>query len=415
MQYFHYQDNELYADQVRLTDIAQQYGTPCYIYTKKQLVNNWRSFDDAFAGHPHRICYAVKANSNLAILQVFARLQSGFDIVSQGELERVLVAGGDPKKIVFSGVGKKPQEMLRALQVGISCFNIESIEELGRLAMIAAQQNTVAPIALRVNPDIDARTHRYISTGMNENKFGITYEDIFALLEKIRSLPQLKLIGIGSHIGSQLTELAPFVATAEKLLILAEKIAAAGMTLQHINIGGGLGVHYQNETPPSIDEYAATLRKTFQHCPLEIFLEPGRALVANTGILLTTVEYLKHTAHKNFAIVDAAMNDLLRPALYDAWHHITPVILHKDCEKVCYDIVGPVCESADFLGKQRLLALNTGDLLAIHTTGAYGASMSSNYNSRPRAAEVMVDDDQLFLIRERETIQDLFAHEKMLS
>ncbi|HSW93063.1 MAG TPA: diaminopimelate decarboxylase [Gammaproteobacteria bacterium] len=407
------QHDFLHMEAVNLLEVAREYGTPCYVYSKKALIDNWQRFHEAFGSHPHRICYAVKANSNLAILNILAGLQSGFDIVSLGELERVLAAQGDPSRIVFSGVGKKPHEILRALEVGIHCFNVESEEELDRLNTLAKQQNKIASIALRINPDIDARTHPYIATGLNENKFGIAYTDVLPLVNKIQSLSHLKLIGIGNHIGSQLTELSPFSEAVDRLLNLANQLVQKGFQLQHINIGGGLGVSYRNETPPSIQEYAETVLTTFAASPFEIILEPGRAIVANAGILLTTVDYLKKTPHKNFAIVDAAMNDLLRPALYNAWHDIQPVNLQHHAEKRLYDIVGPVCESADFLGKERTLALEVGDLLAILCTGAYGFSMSSNYNSRPRAAEVLVDRDQIHLIRERETIEDLFIKEKM--
>ncbi len=413
MQPFHYQHNTLYAEEVSLLDIAKQYGTPCYVYSKKMLLQNWQNFNDAFANHAHRICYAVKANSNLAILNLFAKQGSGFDIVSLGELERVLAANGDPGKIVFSGVGKKPHEISRALSVGIHCFNVESEPELERLNAIAKQHNTIAPIGLRINPNIDARTHPYIATGLNENKFGIAHADALRVIAKIQQLSNLKLIGIGNHIGSQLTELSPFSEAIDRLLELIQHVTAQGIELEHINIGGGLGVSYRDETPPSISDYAATLMEKLRHCPLEVVLEPGRAIVANTGILLTNVEFLKPTEHRNFAIVDAAMNDLLRPALYQAWHDITPVT-PKNIASQLYDVVGPVCESADFLGKQRQLAIETGDLLAIHSAGAYGFSMSSNYNSRPRAAEVMVDGQHVHLIRARETIADLFAQEKII-
>ncbi|MEO8402731.1 MAG: diaminopimelate decarboxylase [Gammaproteobacteria bacterium] len=414
MNCFHYQQDQLYAEEVSLTDIAKQFGTPCYVYSKSQLIQNWQRFNDAFTNHPHRICYAVKANSNIAILNLFAKLQSGFDIVSLGELERVLAAGGDPSKIVFSGVGKKAAEIVRALEVGINCFNVESAAELERLNAIGAEYKKIVPIGLRINPNIDARTHPYIATGLHENKFGIDYTEGLAIVDKIQTLPHLKLVGIGSHIGSQLTELSPFIEAIDRLLELVDQLLLAGVPLHHLNIGGGLGVCYQNETPPSIQEYATTLSQKLAACPLEIILEPGRAIVANAGILLTSVEYLKHTEHKNFAIVDTAMNDLLRPALYEAWHEITPVKPDKKLPEKMYDIVGPVCESADFLGKNRLLGVLPGDLLAIHSTGAYGFSMSSNYNSRPRVAEVMVDKNQVHLIRKRETIADLFLHEQLI-
>lgn len=411
---FHYNDNELYTENVSVADIATKIGTPCYIYSRTAIEQNWLAFDDAFAHHPHRICYAVKANSNIAILNILAKLQSGFDIVSRGELERVLAAGGDPKKIVFSGVGKQSDEIARALEVGIYCFNLESESELERIDSIAGQQNKIAHIALRVNPNIDARTHPYIATGLNENKFGIEMASVLPLCQKIKTMPNLKLIGIGCHIGSQLTDLEPFLEAADCLLQLIEKITAEGIKLQHIDIGGGLGICYRDETPPAIKDYADAIRKKLDKCPLEIILEPGRAIVANAGILLTKVEYLKHTSHKNFAIVDAAMNDLMRPALYDAWQNIIPVKISENSSNQQYDIVGPVCETGDFLGKDRSLSLHVDDLLAICTTGAYGFSMSSNYNSRPRVAEVMVDGDHIHVIRRRETLEDLFTHEKII-
>ena len=410
----HYQNDQLYIEQVSLADIAKQFGTPCYVYSKQKLLDNWQQFDRAFAYHPHHICYAVKANSNLAILNLFAKLQSGFDIVSLGELERVIKAGGDPQKIVFSGVGKKPNEIIRALEVKIYCFNVESEVELARLNDIAACQKKIAPICLRINPNIDARTHPHIATGLNENKFGIAYADVLSIANKIHTLKHLKLIGIGSHIGSQIMTLDPFLAAIDRLLELVSPLTAKNMPLEHINIGGGLGVNYQNETAPSIQEYAAALKQKLVTCPLNVVLEPGRAIAANAGILLTTVEYVKQTEHKNFVIVDAAMNDLLRPALYNAWHPIEPVTLRKDIPQKIVDIVGPVCESADFLGKERLLSIEAGDLLAVYSAGAYGFSMSSNYNSRPRAAEIEVDKNQVHLIRARETIQDLFVHERIV-
>lgn len=409
-----YQHDSLHMEEVNLVDVAKQYGTPCYLYSKKTLLDNWRNFDEAFSHHPHRTCYAVKANSNLAILNLFAGLQSGFDIVSVGELERVLAAGGHPNKIIFSGIGKKSHEIMRALEVGIHCFNVESETELDRLNEIAATLNKIASIGLRINPNIDARTHPYIATGLNENKFGIAHADALSIVEKIQSLPHLKLIGIGSHIGSQLTEVSPFVEAIQRLLELAHQLQAKGIALQHINIGGGLGIPYRHETPPTIQEYAKALIPAFASFPGEIVLEPGRTIVANAGILLTTIEYLKETPHKNFAIVDAAMNDLLRPALYDAWHEIKPVRLRKKGVSKLYDVVGPVCESADFLGKERELVVEAGDLLVVQSAGAYGFSMSSNYNSRPRAAEVMVDGQEIHLIREREILQDLWAPERII-
>lgn len=411
--YFHHQQGELCAEQVRLTHIATQYGTPCYVYSHQALVDNWQAFADGFKHRPHRICYAVKANSNLAILRLFAERHSGFDIVSVGELERVLAAGGDPKKIVFSGVGKTTSEIMRALEVGISCFNIESAAELERINSLAGKLKKIAPVALRINPNIDAGTHHYIATGLNENKFGIAYDQVLPLVDKLTALKHVKLIGIGCHIGSQITELKPFLAAVERLLEMYQQLLAKRIELQHLNIGGGLGVCYQNETPPAIKDYAAVLTQKLAGIPQEIFLEPGRAIVANTGILLTRVEYIKSSEYKNFAIIDAAMNDLVRPALYDAWHNIVPVKKSNAAEKI-YDVVGPICESGDFLGKNRMLAIQQDDLLAIHSAGAYGFSMSSNYNSRPRVAEILVHGATIRVIRERETIQDLLRHENIL-
>ncbi len=414
MKYFSYQHNELYAEEVKLSDIAAQFETPCYVYSRAALEENWHAFNNAFENAPHKICYAVKANSNIAILNLLARLNSGFDIVSLGELERVLAAGGDPKKIVFSGVGKKTQEIIRALEVGIYCFNVESDVELERLNTIAKQQNKVAPIALRINPNIDARTHHYISTGLKDNKFGIAAENALALCHEIKKMTHLNLIGIACHIGSQLTDLSPFQESITLVLELVKQLTEQGIQLKHINFGGGLGVRYQDEQPPSINDYVKSLCQRLQHLPYEIIIEPGRAIVANAGVLLTRIEYLKHTAHKNFAIVDAAMNDLMRPALYDAWQNILPVELKNTHTLVPYDIVGPVCESADFLGKNRLLNLHAGDLLTVCSAGAYGFSMSSNYNSRPRVAEIIVDKNKVHLIRERETTETLFSNEKLI-
>jgi diaminopimelate decarboxylase len=416
MNYFHYKNNTLFAENIALTDIAQQFGTPCYIYSRQAIQNNWHAFNEGFGNYPHRICYAVKANSNIGVLNILAQLGSGFDIVSEGELERVLKAGGDPQKIVFSGVGKSEKEISRALDANIFCFDVESTDELNHLHEIAKQKNTIAKIALRINPNIDAKTHPYIATGLDENKFGIPIEEALPICHKIKSMPHIKLAGIACHIGSQLTELDPFVEAIESILNLIDQLAAAGTHLQYINFGGGLGVRYQHETPPSIHEYIQTLINKVQKHKLEIILEPGRAIVANAGILLTRVEYLKHGKNKNFAIVDAGMNDLIRPALYDAWQNIIPVQLNlKPDNNKNYDIVGPVCESADFLGKNRQLNLNRGDLLAICSAGAYGFSMSSNYNSRPKIAEIMIDGDEAHLIRQRETIADLFLHEKIVT
>jgi len=414
MQKLNYQKNQLHIESVDLAAIAEQYGTPCYVYSQQALEHNWQEFEQAFGDRLHQICYAVKANANLAILNFFAQKNSGFDIVSVGELERVLLAKGDPKKIIFSGVAKLEREILRAIEVGVGCFNIESESELIRLHEIAIRIKKIVNIALRINPNIDAKTHPYIATGLKDNKFGIDSEDALALCQKIqKDLPYCKLIGIGCHIGSQLTELNPFLEAIDKVLELVNLLKKENIILEHIDMGGGLGVCYHQETPPSIRDYITALCQKLASYSLEIIIEPGRALVANTGVLLTRIEYLKHTRHKNFAIVDAGMNDLLRPALYDAWHSIIPVTLDPAIEEKNYDIVGPVCESSDFLGKNRMLAVKTGDLLVIDTVGAYGACMSSNYNARPRAAEVMVNHNKTYLIRRRETLQDLVALESM--
>ncbi len=414
MQHFHYHDNELYAEQIKLQTLAAEVGTPCYVYSRAALEENWLAFDNSLSHKLHRICYAVKANSNIAILNLLAKLGSGFDIVSVGELERVLAAGGDPQKIIFSGVGKSKSEIHRALEVGIFCFNIESDTELFRLNDIAAQMNQVAQISLRINPNIDAKTHPYIATGLKENKFGIEIENALILSQQIQNLTHIKLIGIACHIGSQLTELDPFMAAIDRVLDLVELFKNKNIILQHINIGGGLGVRYHSEHPPSIQTYVAAICKRLSDSPLEVIFEPGRSIIANAGILLTRVEYLKCTPHKNFAIVDTAMNDLLRPALYDAWQDILPLHQKVNTEKKMYDIVGPVCESADFLGKDRELSLSSDDILAIQTTGAYGFSMSSNYNSRPRAAEILIDKNKFHVIRQRETVSDLFSLEKTI-
>ena len=411
MQHFHYINNELYADDVKLADIAQQFGTPLYVYSRAALEENWHAFADAFAAIKHRICYAVKANSNLAILNFFAKHNAGFDIVSQGELARVLAANGDPKKIVFSGVGKQAAEIVSALEANVGCFNVESSAELMRIHDIAMQHKKIANISLRLNPDIDPKTHPYIATGLSSNKFGIEFSDALALCLKIQSMPYLKLIGVACHIGSQLTELEPFIEAIDRLLKLFVELQTQGIQLEHINIGGGLGVQYENETPPTITQYVTAIRKKLENHSVELILEPGRVLVANTGILLTRIEYIKQTSHKNFAITDAGMNDLLRPALYSAWHDIIPLSLRNTGKQHYYDVVGPVCESADFLGKKRLLELEAGDILAIATAGAYGFSMSSNYNTRPRPAEVLIDHNKVSLIRQRETIESLFLNE----
>jgi diaminopimelate decarboxylase len=414
MDHFNYRDGPLQAEGVDLAEIAAQIGTPCYVYSRTTLERHWRVFDEALGTHPHLICYAVKANSSLAVLQVLARLGSGFDIVSEGELARVLRAGGDPSRIVFSGVGKRASEMRAALQAGIRCFNVESEPELQRLNEVAGESGDVAPVSLRVNPDVDAGTHPYISTGLRDNKFGIDVDIALDTFRRAADLPNLEVTGIDCHIGSQLTEITPFVDALERVLVLVDRLQEEGITLQHIDLGGGLGIQYeQQDHPPLPDAYALELLAHLNGRPQQLLLEPGRAIAGNAGILLTRVEYLKHTQHKNFAIVDAAMNDLQRPALYNAWHEIVPV-QPREGDTTSYDVVGPVCETGDFLGKQRELALAGGDLLAVRSAGAYGFTMSSNYNSRPRAAEVMVDGDQLHVIRERESVDDLYRNEHLL-
>ena len=415
MDHFNYRDGRLQAEGVDVAAIATRAGTPCYVYSRATLERHWRVFDDALGTHPHLVCYAVKANSSLAVLQVLARLGSGFDIVSQGELARVLRAGGDPSRIVFSGVGKRASEMRAALHAGIRCFNVESEAELLRLDEVAGESGKVAPVSLRVNPDVDAGTHPYISTGLRDNKFGIDVDTVLGTYRRAAELPNLEVVGIDCHIGSQLTDIAPFVDALERVLLLVDRLLHEGITLRHIDLGGGLGIQYsRQDNPPQPDAYTRDLLAHLEDRPLELLLEPGRAIAGNAGILLTRVEYLKHSAHKNFAIVDAAMNDLQRPALYDAWHEIIPV-KPRDTGSTRYDIVGPVCETGDFLGKDRELALEQGDLLAVRSAGAYGFTMSSNYNSRPRAAEVMVDGDKLHIIRDRESIDDLYRGERLLS
>jgi len=414
MDYFSYQNGRMRAEDVDLGDIAERFGTPCYVYSRATLERHWQVFDKALGTHPHLICYAVKANSSLAVLQVLACLGSGFDIVSEGELERVLRAGGDPARIVFSGVGKRAAEMQHALEAGIRCFNVESEAELVRLEAVAAATGHIAPVSIRVNPDVDAQTHPYISTGLRDNKFGIDVEQALQVYQRATELPHLKVTGIDCHIGSQLTDTAPFVDALERVLQLVDRLQSDGIELAHIDLGGGLGIPYHaGDRPPLPDAYARALLARMSGRPQELLLEPGRAIAGNAGILLTRVEYLKHTAHKNFAIIDAAMNDLQRPALYNAWHDIVPVQPREGMPSI-YDVVGPVCETGDFLGKERELRLAEGDLLAVRSAGAYGFTMSSNYNSRPRAAEVMVDGDRVFVIRERETLADLYRHEQLL-
>ncbi len=413
MSAFTYLNGELHADEVPLTEIAARYGTPCYVYSRTALTNAWREFDVAFSGRDHLLCYAVKANSNLAILDLFARLGSGFDIVSGGELARVIAAGGDPRKVIFSGVGKTAAEMREALQANILCFNVESAPELEVLNRVAGTMGVRAPVSLRVNPDVDAKTHPYIATGLKENKFGVTYADALELYRRAWSLPHLQITGVDCHIGSQLTEISPFIAALERVLALIDSLSREGMTINHIDIGGGLGIRYRDETPPPVTEYAQALMQALQQRPQKLLLEPGRLLTGNAGVLLSEVLYLKIGADRNFAIVDAAMNDLIRPALYDAWHDILP--LHQSgADPRFYDIVGPICESGDFLARNRKLAINRGDFLAVVSAGAYAMSMSSNYNSRPRAAEIMVDGSRFFTIRERETLAMLMAPERRL-
>lgn len=414
MDHFHYQNGELYAEQVPLREIAATFGTPCYVYSRTTLTRHWQAFDQAFGTHKHLVCFAVKANSNLAVLNILARLGSGFDIVSGGELERVLAAGGDPAKVVFSGVGKRTDEMRRALEVGIHCFNVESLTELDHLNQVARDLHTQAPISLRVNPDVDAKTHPYIATGLKQNKFGIACDQALDCYHHAADLPHIQVCGIDCHIGSQITELTPFLDALEPVLHLVDQLAAAGIPLEHFDLGGGLGVCYQDEQPPSPVDYIEALLHHLHHRPQTILVEPGRAIAANAGVLLTAVTYLKPGQDKNFAIVDAAMNDLLRPALYDAWQDIVPLQQHSTGVPRCYDVVGPVCETGDFLGKARQLALSAGDLLAIRSAGAYGFSMASNYNSRPRPPEVMVDGDQMFCVRARESVASLFQTETIL-
>lgn len=411
--YFQYRNDMLHAEQVPLADIAAQFGTPCYVYSRAALTDAYQKFADALHGHDSLICYAVKANSNLAVLNIFARLGAGFDIVSGGELQRVLAAGGDVRKVVFSGVGKSTAEMRLALEAGILCFNVESAAELERLNEVAGSLGKVAPVSLRVNPNVDAKTHPYISTGLKQNKFGVAYDEALALYRKAQVLPSLHITGVDCHIGSQLTENSPFIAAAEKVLALVDVLAQQGIKLEHIDLGGGLGIHYNDETPPAIADYVAALLGALHGRSEKLILEPGRALVGNAGILLTRVEYLKHGEEKNFAIVDAAMNDLMRPALYDAYHNILPV-QRENHEKHIYEVVGPICETGDFIGHARDLAIAPQSLLAVLSAGAYGMSMSSNYNTRPRAAEVAVDGSAVFPVRERETMEQLYAGEKLL-
>ncbi|END3335604.1 diaminopimelate decarboxylase [Vibrio parahaemolyticus] len=415
MDYFNYQDDgQLWAEDVPLQALAEQYGTPLYVYSRATLERHWKAFDSAVGQHPHLVCYAVKANSNLGVLNALARLGSGFDIVSGGELERVIAAGGDAKKVVFSGVGKTPAEMKRALELGIKCFNVESEPELERLNKVAGELGVIAPISLRINPDVDAKTHPYISTGLRDNKFGIAFDRAPEVYQFAQSLPNLNVQGIDCYIGSQLTSIDPFIDATDRLLALIDDLKAQGINIRHLDVGGGLGVVYRDELPPQPSDYAkALLGRLENHQDLELIFEPGRAIAANAGILLTRVEFLKHTEHKNFAIIDAAMNDLMRPALYQAWQDIVPVS-PRNGEPQTYDLVGPICETGDFLGKDRALVLQEGDLLAVRSAGAYGFVMSSNYNTRTRAAEVMVDGNQSHLVRQREELTSLWQLEQIL-
>ncbi|MBV4498507.1 diaminopimelate decarboxylase [Pseudomonas sp. SWRI12] len=413
MDAFNYRGGELFAEGVALSAIAERFGTPTYVYSRAHIEAQYRTFADALDGMPHLVCFAVKANSNLGVLNVLARLGAGFDIVSGGELERVLAAGGSADKIVFSGVGKTREDMRRALEVGVHCFNIESTDELERLQVVAAELGVRAPVSLRVNPDVDAGTHPYISTGLKENKFGIAIADAEDVYVRAAQLPNLEVLGVDCHIGSQLTTLEPFIDALDRLLALVDRLGDCGIYLRHIDLGGGVGVRYRDEEPPLVADYIKAVRERLDGRDLALMFEPGRYIVANAGVLLTQVEYLKHTEHKDFAIVDAAMNDLIRPALYQAWMDVTAV-RPRDTAARPYDIVGPICETGDFLAKGRELALEEGDLLAVHSAGAYGFVMSSNYNTRGRCAEVLVDGDQAFEVRRRETVAELFAGESLL-
>ena len=414
MDHFEYRDGVLYGEEVPLAQVAERFGTPCYVYSRATLERHYRAYTEALGDHPHLICYAVKANSNLAVLNLLARLGAGFDIVSVGELERVLAAGGDPSKVVFSGVAKQADEMARALEVGIKCFNVESLPELERLDAVAAKLGKVAAVSLRVNPDVDAKTHPYISTGLKANKFGIPVEQALMVYERAAAMRNVRVVGIDCHIGSQLTELSPFLDALDRLLVLLDRLAERDIHIEHLDLGGGLGVPYQDEQPPAPFDYARALLERLAGRNLTLLFEPGRSIAANAGVLLTRVEYLKPGESKNFAVVDAGMNDLIRPSLYQAWQAIVPVDTRAPRETANYDVVGPVCETGDFLGKDRQLALAAGDLLAVRSAGAYGFVMASNYNSRSRPPEVMVDDDRMHLVRRREKLEELWAHESLL-
>ncbi|MCE7762123.1 diaminopimelate decarboxylase [Pseudomonas putida] len=413
MNAFNYRDGELFAEGVALSAIAERFGTPTYVYSRAHIEAQYRSYADALQGTEHLVCFAVKANSNLGVLNVLARLGAGFDIVSGGELERVLAAGGRADRVVFSGVGKTREDMRRALEVGVHCFNVESTDELERLQVVAAEMGKVAPVSLRVNPDVDAGTHPYISTGLKENKFGIAIADAEAIYVRAAQLPNLEVVGVDCHIGSQLTTVEPFLDALDRLLDLVDRLADCGIHLRHLDLGGGVGVRYRDEEPPLVADYIKAIRERVGKRDLALVFEPGRYIVANAGVLLTRVEYLKHTEHKDFAIIDAAMNDLIRPALYQAWMGVSAVI-PREGEGRAYDLVGPICETGDFLGKDRVLNLAEGDLLAVQSAGAYGFVMSSNYNTRGRCAEILVDGDQAFEVRRRETIAELYAGESLL-
>ena len=414
MDFFQYKNEQLYVEDLPVKQLAEEFGTPLYIYSRATLERHWHAFDSALGKHPHLICYAVKANSNIGILNVMAKLGSGFDIVSQGELERVLAAGGEASKVVFSGVAKSRAEIMRALEVGIRCFNVESVAELHHINQIAGEMGKVAPISLRVNPDVDAHTHPYISTGLKENKFGVSVDEAREVYKLAATLLHVKITGMDCHIGSQLTELQPFLDATDRLIRLMEQLKEDGITLKHLDLGGGLGVTYTDETPPHPSDYAAALlNKLKNYKDLEIILEPGRAIAANAGILVAKVQYLKSNESRNFAITDTGMNDMIRPALYEAYMNIIEIDRTLGREKAIYDVVGPVCETSDFLGKQRELAIAEGDYIAQRSAGAYGASMSSNYNSRPRTAEVLVDGNKAHLIRRRENLSELWALESI--
>jgi len=414
MEYFPYRDGSLHAENVPVSDIAAAHGTPCYVYSRAALEAAFGEYQRALSGCEHLICYAVKANSNLAVLNVLARLGAGFDIVSGGELERVVAAGADPAKVVFSGVGKQPGEMRRALELGIHCFNLESAAELEVLDRVAGELGCVAAVSVRVNPDVDAGTHPYISTGLRENKFGVSMEEALTVYQRAAALPHVEVVGMDCHIGSQLTEISPFIDALQRLLTLIDTLSARGITIRHLDLGGGLGVRYRDEQPPSIAAYISAIRAELAGRDLQLLFEPGRSIAANAGLLVTRVEYLKPTPEHNFALVDAAMNDMIRPALYQAWLDIQTVEHSDTGQRALWDVVGPVCETGDFLGKDRELTLNQGDLLAVFGAGAYGFTMSSNYNTRPRAPEIMVDGEDIHLIRERETIADMMRTETCL-